>query len=323
MGPKFLRAAVSLVLLLAASVAAQTPPRARLTPADYFPLTVGNHWIYQQRGAGAGEPVSVEVIGAAEYDGKTYYTLAGFIIGAPIQVRQTETGDLVQYDPGSRSEKLWYAFRSGTWKPERLCAGEATIARRDAKAPLPGGSQAQGLTIQYTPGICADAGPTEETFAPGVGLVRRIETTFAGPREWDLIYASLNGVLLAGPDLSFTLAIDRPVYPADPVPVMQARLTIRNTSSLPLSLPFNSGQQYDLAIRDATGRQVFLWSEGRGFVQVLTRLDLNPGEKTFVIEVKLADHTGKTFPEGRYAVEGWLTTSGGKQYSATLPFEIR
>src|SRR5262249_50509117 len=166
------------------------------------------------------------------------------------------------------------------------------------------------------PGRCSDAGPAEEPFASGVGLVRRVETTFAGPREWDLTYASLNGLLLAGPDLSFTFAIDRLVYPADPTAVMQARLTIRNTTSLPLSLPFNSGQQYDLAIRDEAGRQVFLWSEGKVFIQVLMRLDLNPGEKTFVIDVKLADRAGKTFPAGRYTVEGWLTTSAGKQYSA-------
>src|SRR5262249_59414114 len=97
MGPEFLRATIGLVLLMAAPVAPQTPPRARVTPADYFPLTVGNQWIYQQRGAGAGEPATVEVIGTAEYDGKTYYTLAGFIVGAPIQVRRTDAGDLVQY----------------------------------------------------------------------------------------------------------------------------------------------------------------------------------------------------------------------------------
>src|SRR5262249_31643814 len=208
----------------------------------------------------AGEPATVEVIGTAEYDGKTYYTLAGFIVGAPIQVRRTDAGDLVQYDPGSRSEKLWYAFRSATWKPERFCAGEAIVASRDPNVLLPGGNRAPGLTIRYMPGICSDAGPAEETFASGVGLVRRVETTFAGPREWDLTYASLNGLLLAGPDLSFTFAIDRLVYPADPAAVMQARLTIRNTTSLPLSLPFNSGQQYDLVIRDEAGRQVFLWS---------------------------------------------------------------
>jgi hypothetical protein len=188
---------------------------------------------------------------------------------------------------------------------------------------LPGGRQASGLVIRYTPGVCADAGPSEETFASGAGLVRRVETTFAGPREWDLVYASLNGMLLAGPDLSFTLAIDRPVYNTDPAPVMQARLSIRNTSSLPVTLPFSSGQQYDLAIRDAAGRQVFLWSESKAFIQVLTQFDLNPGEKTFVIEVSLADRTGKALPQGRYTVEGWLTTIGGKQYSATLPFEIR
>jgi len=42
-----------LMLLAAANAAAYYP--------DYFPLTPGNQWIYQQSGAGAGEPVLIEV----------------------------------------------------------------------------------------------------------------------------------------------------------------------------------------------------------------------------------------------------------------------
>ena len=113
------------------------------------------------------------------------------------------------------------------------------------------------------------------------------------------------------------------VDPARSVPILTARLVIRNTSALPLSLLFNSGQQYDLAIRNEAGQQVFLWSLGKLFTQGQTRLDLSPGEKAFVIATPLGDRSGKAFPEGRYTVEGWLTPSAGKLYSATVPFEIK
>ena len=75
---------------------------------------------------------------------------------------------------------------------------------------------------------------------------------------------------------------------------------------------------YDLAIRDSTGRQVYLWSLGKVFIQIITQLELSPGEKTWVVEVPL-----QTFAPGQYVLEGWLTPTVGKVYSATLPFEIR
>lgn len=317
-------------LCLAVSAYAQKPPRARIARADYFPLAVGNQWVYAQRGAAPGEPVRVEIVGSAEHGGQVYFELAGFFPGRGVQVRQTESGDVVERATDAGADRLWYSFRSLAWMPQLPCVGRA--AAQAAAVPLPDGSRRSGLVVRYTPGLCADAGLVEEIFAAGVGLVRRVETTIAGPREWNLVFASINGTFIAGPEVSFSLAIDRPVYfadfmpPVDParaVPALQARLTIRNTSALPLSLVFNSGQQYDLAIRDESGRQVFLWSEGKFFTLALTRLDLSPGEKTFLIEVRLADRTTKTFPEGRYTAEAWLTTTGGKLYSATVPFEIR
>ncbi|MBI3696579.1 MAG: hypothetical protein HY238_17280 [Acidobacteria bacterium] len=330
MDPQLLRGLIGL-LLVCAVVHAQ--PRARGSRADYFPLAVGSHWVYVQRGAAAGEPIEVEVTKATRLGDNTYYELSGYA-GSRALVRQTPAGDVVQYDDAGGAERLWYAFRAAQpWRSQLAipCIAQA-IAARNEPVRVPAGSFPSTLIIQYLPGPCLDAGLVEEAFAPGVGLVKRTETTIAGPRSYELAYAIVNGVAITGPELSFGLSIDRPLYyadfmpPVDParsLPLLTARLTIRNTSALPLSLLFNSGQQYDLTIRNESGQEVFLWSLGKLFTQGLTRLDLSPGEKTFLIETLLGDRSGKTFPEGRYTVEGWLTTSGAKLYSAGVAFEIK
>jgi hypothetical protein len=131
--------------------------------------------------------------------------------------------------------------------------------------------------------------------------------------------------------LSFGVALDKPLYfadfmpPVDParsIPVLTARLTVRNTGPQPVILQFNSGQRYDLVIRDSKGDQLYQWSQGKFFTQALGRLELK-GELIYLVEVSLADRSGRTYPEGRYTLEGWLSTSEGKLYTATVPFEIQ
>jgi hypothetical protein len=53
-----------------------------------------------------------------------------------------------------------------------------------------------GLIVQYDPNACRDVGLTQETYAPGTGLVRRSITTIRGELTFDLIYARVNGTPL-------------------------------------------------------------------------------------------------------------------------------
>ncbi len=48
-----------------------------------------------------------------------------------------------------------------------------------------------------------------------------------------------------------------------------------------------------------------------------------PGEKDFVVQVRLGSKDGKPFPQGKYIAEGWLTTMGAKACAASVGFEIR
>jgi len=196
---------------------------------------------------------------------------------------------------------------------------------------VPAGTFSGSLAIDYPPGNCADAGLSDETFAPGVGLLRRTSITIAGPRTLELLYARVRGVSVAGAELSFGASLDRPVYisdlqpPVDPsraIPVLTVRFTLRNTTTTPVNLDFNTGQQYDVVIRDSSGRALYQWSLGILFAQVISRLTVGPGEKNFVLAVPLGDRAGQPFPAGRYTLEVWLTPTAGKVYAATLGFEI-
>ncbi len=328
MDSQLLRGRLIAVLLaaLAAPALAQFPPRTGLGPRDYFPLALGNRWVYAQRGFAGGGQRTVEVTLADQFQGVTYFELTGFA-SAQVWVRRNAAGELVQWDPAG--DKLWYAFAAPerfSWRPElpEPCTARAELVSRSEEVQAPAGRFAPVLVIRYDNGGCADAGLLEEVFAPGVGLIRRTEQTIGGPRIYELAFAQIDGQRITGPELSFGLAIDRPVYVANLMPpVLNARFTARNSTDQPVTLQFNSGQQYDLAIRDEAGRQVFLWSDGKFFTLALSRIELGPGETTFLVDVRLADRAGAPLPPGRYTVEAWLTTSGGKLYSATVPFEIR
>jgi hypothetical protein len=210
MDSQLLRAGlISLALAgLAAPVAAQLPPRARIASRDYFPLAVGNQWVYVQRGFAAGGQITVQVTNAGQFNGVTYFELSG-LSAEPVWVRRTSAGEIVQWDRAG--DRLWYAFGSpagASWRPQLPvpCTEQADLMTRGADVEVPAGRFPSALVIRYGNGSCADAGLLEEAFAAGVGLLRRAEQTIGGPRYHELAYARIGGVLVAGSELSFYIA---------------------------------------------------------------------------------------------------------------------
>jgi len=190
-----------LLALLGASAAAQGPPRSRAALRPFFPLAVGNRWVYQEVASNMGGFRTVEVVSTRQWNGNTYYELTGFG-GETAWVRQTPEGALVEYDPAAGEEKLWYAFLSSQPWSSRLslpCLGQAEIVKRGEALRTGAETFPGGLVIRYANNRCADAGLIEEAFAPGVGLVRRSELTIAGPRIYELYYARVNGREIGSP----------------------------------------------------------------------------------------------------------------------------
>lgn len=124
--------------------------------------------------------------------------------------------------------------------------------------------------------------------------------------------------MVAQPEISVSVALDRAVYAATDSANLTARLMVRNGTSDALSLTFPSGQRFDLEIRNENGDVVYQWSRGRLFTQAITTQQLT-GEIDYAITAPLAD-----LAPGKYVARAWLAIAGPDHaYSASSAFEIR
>ena len=281
--------------------------------ADYFPLAVGNQWIYRAENAIGRETVVTEIRSTEEVSGQQYFVYQS-LDGQKVRLRRNEQGQLVVLRTDG-SEGLWADFsaeRYGTAFDQ--CTGEATVETREASVSLGRQTLTNGLAVRYAPAACADAGITRETFVPGVGLAEREVTTIAGPRVYRLTYARAGGVaVFGGPEHSFRLSLDRSSY--EPEFVFHAKLTLENSTGQPLLLQFSSGQSFDLFLKDARGNSVYTWSATRLFIAVM-REETVDGEKNWTATDRLR------LEPGEYVMEAVLTTVGGRAYSATVPLTV-
>lgn len=301
---------------------------------DYFPLHVGNQWVYRARGTRGDTALVLEITRTGVFNGRTYWLLQGFP-ERDYWLRMDDNGNLLAYDPGRDQEEIWYAFHAPEGEVYRTslpgnCCGRAVVSSRKTKYRGPIGEVDNALEIGY-PGVF-QVGIERELFLPYIGMVHRTQNT-GGPSfaAYDLVYSRTGGVtVIAAQEFGFGLTLDHSVYtadlmpPIDPsraVPLLTARLTLRNTS-VPISLTFPSGQTYDLVIRNEQGEVVYRWSEGKFFILAIRTETIGPGEKNWVILVRLGDD-GKPWPQGKYTAEAWLTTAGPKTFAASVGFEIR
>ncbi len=303
------------VLALLAASAFAAPSQS----LDYFPLQVGNQWIYQSTGAGASNQI-IEATGTRTLDsGQTYYLVSGFA-GDSLPIRRTADNKLVRLnDTGNEDVLVDFGADTGREFPSAIdaCTNAGTIQSISAPYKGPIGQFDETLVTAYR-GNCADAGIQREQYLAFVGLLQRVQTSIAGPRVYDLVYARVGGALqVSAPLVSFALSLDNKTY--KPGDKMTARLTLRNTQPQPLVLEFSSGQEYDVVIQDSAGKEVYRWSAGKMFAQLMHNVSV-AGEKNWVVDITLA----APLPAGKYAVQAWLTTTGtpSKKYSASSGFDV-
>jgi len=295
---------------------------------DYFPLQVSNQWIYRRLQAGAEERLVVRVTRLERVEQAVYAVVEGWPGEQPVWLRQAEDGKLLQYDPETQREKLWLDFaapESQRWFTEiHPCKRLAHIASRRARFSGAIGTFDSALEIVYEP-ACADAGLIRDLFLPYVGLVHRTETSIAGPVTYELVYARLGSVtFVRSPEIDVALAVESFRYyvtPGGPAPILRARLTIRNHYREPFELEFPSSQRFDAEIRDASGKALRRWSDGRAFLPVVQRERIEHGESNYLIELPLTDSAGQPLPAGDYELRAWLT-SMGTPLGAFVRFQI-
>jgi hypothetical protein len=302
---------------------------------NYLPLDVGNQWVYR-----SGTQTAVaEVVSASSYGGVTYSQVRGLpgMAGAA-WLRADESGRLWAWDGANAQAVLWLdlAAAAGTTSDTTVnpCTTKSQIETRAGDFLGAVGQFNTAVIVSYHGGACADAGLESDSWLDWVGLLRRSETTIAGPRSWELVYARLGAsTLITAQELSFTLSLDKSVYTANMmppisrsliVPVMLARLTLRNTSDDALDLVFASGQEFELLIRNEKGDEVYRWSDGQMFIQIVRTVKLDKGERNWAVPVRLrVKGSEDPLPAGRYTAEAWVTASNSRHFAGVVGFEIR
>jgi len=312
----FVRAAgVAGALILVSALPAQT--------GDYFPLEIGNTWLYRAVTISGSTPPrlnftyqTVRVTGAEKIGDRPYFQVSYF--GRDLLLREdTSTGDLFAYDRAAGTETLWVSTGlpvgstfSSSVDP---CSGQAQIASRDGLV-LVGLEDLPNVVQVKFQTTCADAGVTNQYYAPGVGLIRQEQTTFAGPLAYRLMYYRAGARQSVTGEVAFTVAVDSPSYFSGGV--LGARLTLRNGASDPITLHFPSSQSFDLKILNEKGEGVYTWSADKSFAAVLHDEKLGPGELAYGATIPLDG-----LAPGRYTMQAFLTTDP-ILYTGQVAFDV-
>jgi hypothetical protein len=283
-----------------------------LSGADFFPQQLGNSWTYRE--AATGQSFTVRVGTPVFINNRVYQTLQGYT-NAVLMVRQDERKQLIMYNESAGVEQIltsFEPFEGGWWEaPTRPCEQLGQTLFQRGRHDGPAGPFADVLEIRYRVVGCADTGVVSEQYAENIGMVRRVVTTFAGPRQYDLVYARIgNSFIEASPYGRFTVSVEnRPA--AGPLTV-----TLRLQTNFQYSqiLSFPTAQEYDVELRDSAGQLIWAWSQGKFFLQAAHQRTIG-GEWTVSVAVPRPPAVGFN----PVTIHGWLTTTGVPRYAATVP----
>jgi hypothetical protein len=292
-----------------------------LLGADFFPLQEGNSWTYRE--PATGQTFSVRVSQPANIAGNVYYKLTGYT-DSDLMVRvEPAYGALMYWDEASKQEILltsFEPFEGGYWVARfRSCPDQ--IGQTQVKSGShdgPAGPVSDVLEILYRSFGCADVGTVQEQYAEHLGMLRRIQTSIAGPRTFNLISARVGSLTIDTAPLGrFTVSVDATASPGS----VTATFRLQVNSSSPLTLSFTSGQEYDFGLQDSAGKTIWTWSASRTFLQALHQRTVTD-EWTDTVEIPWPTAPGGGLQPGDYTVQATITASGATPFAATAPVTI-
>jgi hypothetical protein len=334
----------------AAPVQGQREIRPVLGGPSYFPLGVGNRWVYQKAGVGGTSTWRAEVTEAGVPARLwSFFRLDGYFQGPPRMVRADRGGVVREVLPDSGQEYLWYLLGAPvgtTWLLQLAPSPTAgpvvdcvdgsrlVLASRNEVVKVPAGEFTRVVRVDFR-SPCVDAGITSEWFAPGVGLVRREETSLAGTVVSELVQAELGGVAMPRAVYSTTLSLDSPRYvnnlmpPVGPdsVPTARGSFAVRNFTDVPVELTFSGCKSASLVVENEAGEVVGRTRADDGgccTCASLATVTLLHDVLVLPLSFTLSTAKGEPLPTGRYSITVTLDTVGEAvlRPSARLPLEI-
>jgi hypothetical protein len=292
------------------------PPSDALWENTYFPLHVGNEWTYEVSGpAGPAPPlvVSVNASWRSPVTGVVWLHLQDFN-GNGHWLMQSSAGRVFEL-VGVSHELLWYrlgAAPGDSWTMDLAgdtiaCSDGASLelVSRDAFVSVPAG-QFSTVHIRFTSSKCT--GITDEWFARGVGLVRRVLMTRRGPLVFELAQATP----LATASIPSTTAIIGSLNVSQTIPQLgTGQLIDAETSAV---LPFEAAYPSELGL--AVNARVTYETVARPQGAVATSLRLVDYGR--VESISRADQT-KSLDEGTLLDSG---TGLSTRFSQDLALEM-
>ena len=288
-----------------------------LHASDYFPLKTGNRWIYR---SARGSEFTIEVGTPVLVNEKEYHSVRGYGVDR-MYLRQGDDGALYALNTDTRDEVLVASFGGDVKVPYPVQWGTCKQMAEPGERPVvldgPIGHYESGKEIRYSASTCADAGLEQEVYLENIGLARRTMTTIAGPVAFELVSARVGrSVIETRPNTAVRLRLDEVTFSKAPMQ-LRGELTLSVNEAGPVELVFPSSQRYDLALRDASGREVYRWSADRMFLTVEARVIVD-AEYRVAVEAEVP-----SLPEGRYTLEAWLTVAGQQPPSTIASIEVR
>lgn len=323
------------VVLAVGEAAAQGAVRPTLRANSYFPVAAGNYWVYERRALEATTTWRAEVLpDMASVNLWAGAALSGYFPGTPRRVRVWPFDVVSEVQPAGGRDGLWYLLQAPVetrWTlelarlPEPVVGTECLdgarlrLASRHEVVEVPAGRFENVVRIDYQT-RCADAGITSEWFAPGVGLVRREESSFAGAVISELVETNVGGIRPARLPYQTSLALDGPVVvndltpSPDPrrMPVLDGRLTVRNDTLVPTALTFSGCRAATIDVHDASGALVLTGHADDGgccTCNKLVTVTLAGSALNLPFSLRLALPGDAWLVDGLYAVTATLDTT--------------
>jgi hypothetical protein len=101
-------------------------------------------------------------------------------------------------------------------------------------------------------------------------------------------------------------------------------VTIKNQSAAARTLTLPTGQTHEVVVADAGHKEIWRYSRGRMFAQVIVDLTLKPGEsRSYTAAWDQTDAKGKALPPGDYEAVGLVPGGAPGCRSESFPFAIR
>ena len=328
-------AAFSSCLLLLAFTAAPPVPawddrsRELIQTGSYFPLQVGNQWIYRVLEPGQ-EPTS-HIVSVTEQitgtDGLPLFTLVGYF-GRSQFVYSLRNGTVGESGPGDGPNYLWYLLKAPVgahWilslmdaSPPCINGANVRVASRSDTVRVPAGEFRNVVRLEYsTP--CMSAGIQAEWFAPGIGLIKRQEVNSAFTvRTLELAAVNLGNPLPPRPAYGASLLLDRPLYVQNLMPspspelgiaVVDAAFLLSNLTGTPVESIFGGCRSATFAVVDSEGKELIkVRGDDGGCCACATpqNLPLERGSLLLRAKIPLALEDGTPLPVGDYAVVATL-----------------